>query len=269
MRPPLLFWALSALLWAAGQRPAQADAAAVKSDGVGTAGDWVTFRAPAFTGDRLPHGGPDWSFETPRLPAISADARSVLVADSEIQMGGPPNLILRVLRVSDRAVLATLPVLSVDEFDKAAAPHVDEVAARAFADLAKRVEARLAAAAPSLTEVKWRPLAGCTVSPGAGERQPPCSAGEQRLTCGNARFRLTREGLHARWHGHDFDLRTKLFSPAPVRQEGLGRIAVRACFDEVWFDPSSGVLVGLLLNECQSGGDWCIVQPVWVLERVH
>jgi hypothetical protein len=241
----------------------------VKSDEVGTAGAWVTFRAPALTGDRVPHGGPDWSFVTPRLPAISADARSVLVAHSEIQMGGPPNLSLRVLRVSDRAVLATVPVLSVDEFGEAAAPTLDEVAARAFADLAKRVEARLAAVVPTLAAVKWRPLAGCTVSPGADERQPPCSAREQRLTCGNARFRLTREGLHVRWRGHDFDLRTKLFSPAPVRQEGFGKVAVRACFADVWFDPSSGVLAGLLLNECQFGGDWCIVQPAWYLGRVH
>jgi hypothetical protein len=229
---------------------------------------WVVFRAPSFVGQRLPHGGPDWSFETPRLPALAPDEKSILVAITEIRLGGPPNLALSVLRLSDLVVLSSTTILSTAEFAAAAEIPTEAEGARAFADLAQRVRARLGSAEASLGRERWNPLSTCTVSPSADAVQPPCAVKEQRLDCQKASLNYGQGALAGTWNGSVLRWRARAFRPAPVKDKSYGAIPVRACFAAAWFDPTSGVLAGLLRNECQRGGDWCIVQPTWYAKRL-
>src|SRR5204863_3753817 len=114
-----------------------------------TSSSWVEFTAPDFTGDRRPHGGPDWRFATPRLPAVSPDGKAVLVADTELRLGGPPNLHLRVLRVADQSAEASFPILTAAEF--IATVGLDDAQAGRFcATLTGRVRERLAEAEAQL-----------------------------------------------------------------------------------------------------------------------
>jgi hypothetical protein len=263
MKRPLRRAVLAALVWLAadGTLARAGDAGpATTPDKEPAEAPWVVFRGPAFTGEGLPHGGPDWGFETPRLPVLAADARSMVVATSEIILGGTPNLSLEVLRVPDLSVLATLPILSVAEFRAAAdAP----TAAAAFAELAKRVEARIADATATLAMKRWIPLAACVVAPDADSNQPPCAVKEQQIACPTTTLRYAQRALSGTWKGRRLRWRSRDFQPGPVKDASYGAIPVRACFGAAWFEASTGVFLGQLRNECQRGGDACIVQMTW------
>jgi hypothetical protein len=258
--------ALGPLLWlAATIAPASADEAGSTRKAAGRPAEvpWVVFRAPAFTGDRLPHGGPDWSFATPRLPALAADGRSLVVAKSELVLGGTPNLTLVVLRVSDLAVLSSLPILSVAEFAKAADISALDRAAAAFGDLAKRVADRMASASARLAAGRWTQLAACTVSPDADASQPPCARSEQDIACPGLALRFAGGALSGTWRGRSQRWGLGHARPAPVKDPNYGTIPVHSCFGSAWFDRSAGVFAGQLRHECQRGGDACLVQPTW------
>jgi hypothetical protein len=250
---------------AAGRRSDSGATAPV--DGVLAATPWVLFRSPAFTREGLPHGGPDWSFATPRLPALSPDGASLLVANAEIVLGGAPNLALSVLRVSDGAVLSSHLVLTAAEFTAAGQISTpgDSAAARArvFASLAQRVRTRLKLAEAELAAVAWTPMPRCRIEDQADSVHPPCSMNRQRLDCSSLAMRFARGVLTGTWRRRPFRLARRNLVPAPVTDPSSGTIPVRACFGGAWFDSARGVFAGLLRNECQRGGDWCIVQPKW------
>jgi hypothetical protein len=47
----------------------------------------------------------------------------------------------------------------------------------------------------------------------------------------------------------------------------MGTIPVRACLTAAWLSPDH-ILAAPITNACQSGGDWCIVQPHWLITRL-
>jgi hypothetical protein len=233
---------------------------------------WVSFRSPPFTDPGLPHGGPDWSFATPSLPALAPTGDAVLVARTEIVPGGAPNLTLLVLRVSDGAVESSHVLLDATEFTAAGEPARKgdlPAATRAYAALADRVRRRIEQAETDLGgRARFRPMTACQILDPADGSQPACSMREQRIDCAGVAFRYGGGALRATGKKRAWRVRSRAFAPPPVHDAGAGTVRVRACFDGVWLAPDHDALVGLLRNECQRGGDWCIVQPRWFTARV-
>lgn len=231
--------------------------------------EWVRFEAPRLTADESPHGGPDWRFSTPRLPAVSAQRDALLVADTEVLLGGVPNLTLRVLRIADGHELAVYPVLDAAEFNAAARGEANELPgdkakARRFCQLAQRVRSRVAALQAQLASAEWRAMASCRVNDVGAATQSACAMEKQAIECPGLTLSFAHAVLTGRWHARSFRVTRREFRPAPRHESSFGTIAVRACWSEAWFDADASVFVGRLRNECQSGGDWCIVQPRWV-----
>jgi hypothetical protein len=244
---------------------ARMDAAPVATPG------WVDFRSPTFTGPDLPHGGPDWIFTTPRLPAVSPGGDTVLVPETEIVLGGVPNLRLAVRRVADGGVQSSYPLLTASEFSSAGENHPganEDDIRRAFADLAGLVRKRLAGAEAELSKVAFQPMAACRTEDPADGVRPPCSMRRQRIACPSLALHYGGSALEGTWRRHPFRVARLDFRPASVHDASLGDIPVRACFGDVWFDAERGALVGQLRNECQQGGDSCIVQSKWITARL-
>jgi hypothetical protein len=232
---------------------------------------WVVFHDPAFTGPGLPHGGPDWIFATPRLPAISPRGDTVLVSEIEVALGGAPNLRLEVRRVSDGSLLSSHVVLTAAEFTTVATTSPDvniRDLERAFAELSLRVRTRLASAEASLSQAIFQPMVMCRTDAPAYGVNPPCSMSTQRLTCPELAIRYEDGALDGRWQRQPFHIARRELQPAAIHDASYGDIEVRTCFGDVWFDVRHAVLVGRLLHECQQGGDGCIVQPTWLTARL-
>ncbi len=224
----------------------------------GGATGWVTFHRR----DDLRDVGPAWSFET-SLPALSDDGARVLVPRTEAQgVGAVPSLSLAELRLSDGAVVGVTTILEAREVIEAAL--ADGGRAEALRDLATRVERRVTLANERLARRAWTPLTECSSHDPPDSAQPACSMGEQRFACGA--LQIVRRGASLQLR---LDQRTAV-APAPVGSvrsvpsPGGPPVAVKACFADVWLEPSRKVLVGLLRQECQgAGGDWCVAPSEW------
>jgi formylglycine-generating enzyme required for sulfatase activity len=225
----------------------------------GGAAGFIVFRRGSDTRDV----GPEWSFETEGLPAVSKDGATVLVPRTDEQgMGGVPNLRLDVIRVSDGSVAAQTVILHRGEV--IAASTADGGPGIALADLASRVAARVARANADLAAERWVPLTACSNRDPPDGVQPPCSMAEQHIACGD--LRILRRGGRLDL-GLDQRTATVHFLEGDVRSvpsPNGGAVPVRSCFDGAWLEPTRKLLVGRLDQECQgAGGDWCTAPSVW------
>jgi len=232
--------------------------------------DWVAFESPPFTGEGRPHGGPAWTFATPRLPALSAAGDEVLVAKTELVLGGAPNLTLLVLRVGGGAARSSHVLLTAAEFTGAGRGDSTTAAAGAFAALAERVQHRIADANRALAPKAFRPMGACHIEDPADDVQPACSMKQQGITCAGVAFHYAAGAVHGTWKGRAFTVGGgRAFRPGSVLDPSAAApIPVRACLGDVWLDAERGALVALVRNECQRGGDWCVVQPRWFTARL-
>jgi hypothetical protein len=218
---------------------------------------WVVFRRgkDAWNDDRL-----DWSLVTPGLPALSEDGTRVLVPSEEVGLGVSVNLRLQVLSVRDATVLTTTDILSESEVENAR--DADGGPAHVLRELAARVEARVAQVNHDLSSEGWAPLTECKNHDPAESVEPLCSMTAQHIEC---------EGLGVVHRQGRLDLVDPNGHAATVRvREGTVRsvagppaVPVRSCFEGVWIAPRRKLLVGMLLQECQGGGDSCVVPSEW------
>jgi hypothetical protein len=223
---------------------------------------WLVFHR----GDDVGDMGPEWSFEVASLPAVSSDGASVLVPYTEVTSASAvPNLRLDVVRVSDGAVVHRTPILGVPELVVAMNTGTG---ADALAELAERVETRVARANAEMPGQGWAALAACTILDKAESAQPPCSMAEQHVECGALRI-VDRQGrLDLSLDKRTASVRAPRGAVHAVRSPDVGSVAVRSCLGGVWIDASRRVLVGALLQECQGGGDWCIAPTEWHVVRL-
>jgi hypothetical protein len=258
----------------------RAPAAPAPAAGVARAPGLVVFDSPALTRPSVEVDGPSWTIRAPRLPASSPDGAQILVAESEITtVSETPNLTLVVRRVRDGAAVASYPLLAVSEFVQPRFEASGNMAAgAAYEALAATVRRRIALAEAALEPTRWRSLGACRLQPGpydpagetaSGRTSPfPCALREQRIDCGALVASYSSRALTGRWRGRPFRFDRRDFAPRPMRSADVGAIPVRACFAGAWLDPVRGILVGFLVNECQRGGDSCVVQPKWLPFRL-
>jgi hypothetical protein len=218
---------------------------------------WVVFRRgeDAWHDDRL-----DWSLVTQGLPALSEDGTRVLVPSEEVGLGVSVNLSLRVLRVRDATVLTTTDILTESEVENAR--EADGGGARVLQELAERVQARVARADHDLSSEGWAPLTECKNHDPAEAAYPLCSMADQHIECGglgvvHRQGRLDLLGPN----GHAATVRVREGTVRSV--VGPPDVPVRSCFEGVWIASRRKLLVGMLLQECQGGGDSCVVPSEW------
>jgi hypothetical protein len=176
------------------------------------------------------------------------------------------------LRVADGAAVSSHVLLAAAEFSKAgaAAPGGDPSAvAGAFAALAELVRRRIAEANREFASKTFRPMTACRIADPADDVQPACSMTRQRIDCAGVAIRYEGGALRGTWRRRAFRVGgAHDFKPASVPDPSNGTVPVRACLGGVWLDAEHGGLVGIVRNECQRGGDWCIVQPKWLVARL-
>lgn len=225
---------------------------------------WVVFHRGEDVGDM----GPEWSFEVAGLPAVASDGASVLVPYTEVTSASAvPNLRLDVVRASDGAVVHRTPILGVPELVVAMNTGTG---ADALADLAERVEARVARVNAEMAGQGWAALPACTILDKAESAQPPCSMAEQHVECGTLHI-VDRQGrLNLSLDGRTASVRAPRGAVHAIKDPNTngGSREVRSCFGAVWLEPTRKLLVGALLQECQGGGDWCVAPTEWHLVRL-
>lgn len=235
-------------------------------------GPWVTFDAPDFEKDSGPAGGPPWSFDTPQIPAISADGARILVWTAENSLGASPNVKLVARRVSDRAVVSTTSLLDEAAFARVYRADLDlEGKKRAYAALRTKVAEHVLRVNEALTKEAWSPLAACRVDIDVGATEPLCSMKDQQIQCGGAvRLGYGEPDLDISVRGKKSRLRQQRWA---VRAESVpgnkeAKYPVRGCVGEAYFDPARGVVLLRLVYECQGGGDGCSVPDAWQVVRL-
>jgi hypothetical protein len=218
---------------------------------------WVVFRHGKDTwhDDRL-----DWSLGTPSLPALSEDGTRVLVPSEEVGLGVSVNLRLHVLSVRDATVLTTTDILSENEVENAR--DADGGPAHVLQELAARVQARVTQVNHDLSSEGWAPLTQCKNHDPAETVEPLCSMTAQHIECGSLGV-VHRQGRLdlVDPNGHAATVRVREGTVHSVA--GTPAVPVRSCFEGVWIAPRRKLLVGVLLQECQGGGDSCIVPSEW------
>ncbi len=252
-----------------GSSPTDAAPAFDTSATADVGGPWVLFHRPAYAGSTGNHDGPDWSFETPMLPAIAGDGTRILIPQVHMEaLGAEPNMELLVMRIADEKVASSTPILEEDEFSSAAdlvqPQGSDEArAGRVFRDLGLEVGARVERANRELSAQDWKQLSACTIEQGEGVAYP-CSPAAQNITCGAAKV-VYRQGQVAISEGtRRAKIHRSSWTPAPIEDPNTGgKIPVRSCFGGMWFDAERGVFVGKLIRACQGGGDWCSAPSSW------
>ncbi len=223
---------------------------------------WLAFHRGPDTGDM----GPEWTLEAAGLPAVSRDGASVLLPYTEVTSASAvPNLRLDLVRASDGAVARRTLILGVAELVVA---MNQGTGAEALAELAGRVEARVARANAEMQGQGWTALAECTILDAPESVQPPCSMAEQHVECGALRIVARQGRLDLALDKRAASVVAPRGSVHAVRSPDVGSVAVRSCLGRVWLEPSRGLLLGALLQECQSGGDWCIAPTEWHLVRL-
>lgn len=222
----------------------------------GSVAAFIVFRR----GNDMRDVGPEWSFETKALPAVSGDGATVLVPQTDVQ--GVPSLRLDVIRVTDGTVAKKIEILQKSEL--IAASTADAGTAIALADLASRVTARVARANADLSGEAWVPLTACSNGDPPDGVQPPCSMAEQHIGCGDLRIVRSGDRLALTVDQSAATVRVPEGEVRSVRNPNGQPVPVRSCFDGVWLEPTRRLLVGRLDQECQgAGGDWCVAPSVW------
>jgi hypothetical protein len=214
---------------------------------------WIRFAGPPFTTETPMHGGPDWSFETD-LPAVDAAGNVALAFDATHDLSDLPNLAVRTI-APDGHVLAMTWLLEVKEFaDALEAPSKKS----AFATLSPKVAARVKAANAELDAKGYAQLGECKIDEAPYSEHPPCSMKSQTIHCGSVTVQYSGQTLTIAG--------TKLPFPAwkkPAQKTAYGPVEVKECFGSAYFEESRKVFVGELTYECQTGGDWCTIEPEW------
>jgi sulfatase modifying factor 1 len=221
---------------------------------------WITFDRS----DELRPSGPQWSFTTDGLPAISNDGTNVLVP---VQANGVANYRLEVIGVSDGHVVATTEILGANELVATQTP--DGWRPSLLTEVAARVNARVARANAELSRQGWAPFTECTNHDPPGSVQPPCSMEEQHITCGDLRILRRQSRLELILDGRTATVTAPEGAVRSVPSAGGPAVPVRSCLGFVWFDPARRLLLGKVDQECQgAGGDGCIVPAEWHLVRL-